>query len=506
METGSAVLLRRGKCDAAGDADTSGCWVVGKASERERFIEFPLCRFFPSFLGMSRKYHRKKITNRSRNILNPASKLDIHMIYEPIKSQRPGPSHADSRGGEKENDQTTRVLHHLREVERRKVWADWGHGDLREYCIAELGYTDQAARRRIDAMNLLRAMPKLEEQIISGELSLSVAAQAESFFRQESQAGKPVEAERGDPGRAEGKSARRGSGDEGPGVPAPEVREGFKPSTRRIQEALFVASDQLVDKIERIRGLLSNSGRVASLWVRLSRRWRTSYSRFWIPPSRQRVPDRRSRRRIRRRQSPRLLRRRPSPGCSDVVEKNMRGSANGKPASHTGESSDVEQSAPITRVASSAPSTAVTNPAAPGRREDREALAARHRLQVDHIILFAHGGPTTLENCRLLRHAHNRRYAIRSSASIRSKSSAPAAQRRARVQALRRTSTERAVRNGGHAGCRSKHQRGQADEKPRVSRVVVVSLKMDCDAGRACCTEQAEPKMPPMPTLIFEVG
>jgi hypothetical protein len=41
-------------------------------------------------------------------------------------------------------------------------------------------------------MRLMKELPKLEEQITKGEITLSVAAQARTFFNQEEKAGKKL--------------------------------------------------------------------------------------------------------------------------------------------------------------------------------------------------------------------------------------------------------------------------------------------------------------------------
>jgi hypothetical protein len=77
------------------------------------------------------------------------------------------------------------VLHHLREVERRMLFAQRGHPSLFEYCVGELGYTRSAAQRRIDSMRLMRQVPEVEARIADGSLSLTHLADAQSFFRKE---------------------------------------------------------------------------------------------------------------------------------------------------------------------------------------------------------------------------------------------------------------------------------------------------------------------------------
>jgi hypothetical protein len=77
------------------------------------------------------------------------------------------------------------VLHHLREIERRMLYAKRGHSGLLEYCMAELGYTRNSAQRRIDSMRVLSHVPSVEVELASGRLSLSHLSEAQSFFRKE---------------------------------------------------------------------------------------------------------------------------------------------------------------------------------------------------------------------------------------------------------------------------------------------------------------------------------
>lgn len=65
------------------------------------------------------------------------------------------------------------VLWHLREIERRMLYAKLQYGSLFSYTVKHLHYSEGAAMRRIDAMRLLREMPELALSIESGELSLT---------------------------------------------------------------------------------------------------------------------------------------------------------------------------------------------------------------------------------------------------------------------------------------------------------------------------------------------
>lgn len=84
-----------------------------------------------------------------------------------------------------ERELTLKVLHHLREVERRSLFATLSYSSLFEYAVVELKYSASAAQRRISSMRLLKVLPEIEQKVQSGSLSLSTLSQAQSFFRQE---------------------------------------------------------------------------------------------------------------------------------------------------------------------------------------------------------------------------------------------------------------------------------------------------------------------------------
>jgi hypothetical protein len=80
---------------------------------------------------------------------------------------------------------TLEILHHLREIERRKLFAELGYPSLFEYCVKHLGYSEASAQRRIASMRLLKEVPDLEESVQKGQVSISTLAKAQSFFKKE---------------------------------------------------------------------------------------------------------------------------------------------------------------------------------------------------------------------------------------------------------------------------------------------------------------------------------
>ena len=76
------------------------------------------------------------------------------------------------------------ILHHLREVEERRLYlSQYQCPSLFEFAVRVLGYSNDAAWRRITAMRALRELPSLQDKIESGALSLTVVARARSFSK-----------------------------------------------------------------------------------------------------------------------------------------------------------------------------------------------------------------------------------------------------------------------------------------------------------------------------------
>ena len=86
---------------------------------------------------------------------------------------------------QKERDIHIQVLHHLDEIDSRKLYLEQGFSSLFDYAVKELGYSEGAAYRRIKAMKLCRDLPDTEHRLQSGKLSLSSACQLQAFFEKQ---------------------------------------------------------------------------------------------------------------------------------------------------------------------------------------------------------------------------------------------------------------------------------------------------------------------------------
>jgi hypothetical protein len=87
-----------------------------------------------------------------------------------------------------ERELLTVILHHLREIDRRRLFSSLKYKSLHEFTVKHLGYPDDQASRRISAMNLLRELPEVEDKINAGDLSLTHLNIAQRHFRNEENA------------------------------------------------------------------------------------------------------------------------------------------------------------------------------------------------------------------------------------------------------------------------------------------------------------------------------
>src|SRR5690606_13611433 len=115
------------------------------------------------------------------------------------------------RLAQNERDLLTKILHHLREVERRKLFSDLGYKSLFEYAVHELKYSEGQAGRRIQAMRLIKEIPEIEEKVKDGTLSIGNLSQAQSYFREMKKTNEPPRIQKAEVlKKLENKSAREG--------------------------------------------------------------------------------------------------------------------------------------------------------------------------------------------------------------------------------------------------------------------------------------------------------
>jgi 5-methylcytosine-specific restriction endonuclease McrA len=160
-----------------------------------------------------------------------------------------------------EREILTKMLHHLREIDRRKLFSDLGYQSLFAYAVKELKYTEGQAGRRIQAMRLIREIPEIEWKIESGNLNLINVSQVQSLFREAKRAS--ILVSKSDKlsllRKLENKSKLEGQ----------KIIENMRPVLNlkpKLEDKTEISlSDETKNKISELRSLLGNKGSQMSL-------------------------------------------------------------------------------------------------------------------------------------------------------------------------------------------------------------------------------------------------
>ncbi len=167
----------------------------------------------------------------------------------------------------KERESYTFVLNHLREWDRRKLYAGMKYPSLFEFTVKKLGYDDGAASRRIAAMRLIVEIPEVEEKIESGNISLTAAAMTQRFFRRQKEQGKPIahEAKKEFLKVIENKSTRETQTLIVAKDPMMKIRETVKPATAELVELKLFVTKETLEALNQLRDIYSNKLKDPSL-------------------------------------------------------------------------------------------------------------------------------------------------------------------------------------------------------------------------------------------------
>ena len=157
----------------------------------------------------------------------------------------------------KEREITLQILHHLKEIEKRKLFSELGYNSIFDYAIIELGYSHGSASRRIQAARLLKELPSIEKKVLTGELNLSNIASAGTLFRNEN-IEKP-EDKKAILKELEGKTSREGEKillgfQSNPEIP----KEREKQTTPEITTVKFNFSTDTMIEFKEVKNLLSH--------------------------------------------------------------------------------------------------------------------------------------------------------------------------------------------------------------------------------------------------------
>ena len=148
-------------------------------------------------------------------------------------------------------------LLYLAELDRRKLF--FHYASLKAFLIAEHGMDEWVAERRIRAARMLKRLPFLQGKIETGQLNLTLIEIAQGCANREKlsdpELAEILEAICGMSCRA----ARREIACRYPQSAEELPYDRIRPLTAELSEVRFVATEELLDKLEEIRGLLAHS-------------------------------------------------------------------------------------------------------------------------------------------------------------------------------------------------------------------------------------------------------
>ena len=85
------------------------------------------------------------------------------------------------------------VLHHLKEIDSRRLYADLKYSSIYQMLTQRYGYSEKEAYSRLSALRLMKELPQVEAKIEKGELNLTHITLMQTLFRQEQRAGHAFE-------------------------------------------------------------------------------------------------------------------------------------------------------------------------------------------------------------------------------------------------------------------------------------------------------------------------
>ncbi|MBI2519577.1 MAG: HNH endonuclease [Bdellovibrio sp.] len=256
---------------------------------------------------------------------------------------------------EREREIMSKVLHHLREVDHRKLYADLGYSSMFAYCTEELKYSPDQAWRRISACRMLTTLPEIEAKLDRGELNLTVLGMAKSYFKENDLSlieQRQVLDEIANKSKRDVEKILAADS-----IPAPAHASERKVSRTQTKVSL-VLDDAVVEKLKELQALLSHT---------------------------------------KKRELPELI----DFLCTQELEKRKKYFATIK------SSASAQAKKRPTRAIPAAIKKALWVRAQ--ARCQHPGCHSRHFLQIHHRIPYSQGGSHALENLRLLCHAHHAR-------------------------------------------------------------------------------------------------
>ncbi|QLY27000.1 hypothetical protein [Bdellovibrio sp. KM01] len=84
------------------------------------------------------------------------------------------------------------ILWHIVEIETRKLYLEMAYDSMFSYLTKKLGYSEDAAYRRISAARVLKKAPEISKKVEEGSVTLTQLAQVQKCLKQEKKYGGEV--------------------------------------------------------------------------------------------------------------------------------------------------------------------------------------------------------------------------------------------------------------------------------------------------------------------------
>jgi hypothetical protein len=352
---------------------------------------------------------------------------------------------------------TAALIEYLAELERRKLYLGLGFSSLHDYLVRKHGFSEGAAGRRVRAAKLLMDLPEVSEALAQGRVSLSNVSAVQGFIQQEQQKHHqplPTESKREILEQVQGLSRREC--DQRLFELSPESSPLLQDRQRLVGDELtqisFVASADLMEKLEKLRALLSNSLRPGSGYAELFDRL-AEIALFKLDPALKEARAQARRERAQAKEKSDKNKGQQNQGQEQEQVQNENGTSKEKGSADVDQSSQhsnthcappAEQTNAPTLMPKSASTSTPPKPLFIKRQPLPQALKrgvylksggqcsfvdlksgvrcnSRVYLQSDHVTPVCQGGETTSGNLRTLCRAHNQWEAIQKLGSARMK-------------------------------------------------------------------------------------
>lgn len=86
---------------------------------------------------------------------------------------------------EKEREVIAKIVLHLAEMFKRKLYLEAGYSSLFSYAVKELKYSEAAAGRRIQAAKCIIEFPEVYNMLLTGDITLSAICKISSILNQD---------------------------------------------------------------------------------------------------------------------------------------------------------------------------------------------------------------------------------------------------------------------------------------------------------------------------------